>query len=977
MNSLRREVGLRTLPPPLIRINSAGNVWAGGPFSVGRRTIRETPRTSWSQTSTLHLKARLTSWFAALLTPCLDHEAATAKLWAVYVSEAEKYDKALVATWRSDMDGMLIFAGLFSASLTAFIIESYKTLNADSGDVSVILLAQISRQLAATMNGSSISIPEPEVFVPTTASLVCNALWFISLGLSLSCALIATLLEQWARDFLHRADMRSSPVVRARVFSYLYYGMKRFNMHAVVELIPLLLHTSLAFFLAGLVAFLLPVNKIICAFASAILASILLVYAALTILPLFHTDCPYHTPLSGTFWKLRAWSQSMMDYYGPPTQSPSAPVLSNSETIFQRAREASGQRDCRALIWTMKSLADDDELEPFIEAIPDILWGPHGRRWIDDDYIQTLVAHPQLQFTRRVDSLLRNAASGLLSKEASSRRQIACLKAIWAICSLTEPGAKHYAQFDLELLASTYVNGDTIIQYYSSSALALAQWAHFCVLGPQIDHAIHVLRTSDDLTPKSQMRPIINCIKPLQNIFQFPLLGVSPLLWHSGHRIWSDSWRKEMLAQFMDIHTHGSLLILAHYIAIQSEEPYQYDATEWSIPHSVSNLSQRTRSNISKILNVIEITQGITEVTFADHAIIFLMNIYMDGEIELPWKFFDYVQGRNSDSAVKHFLKHFTEEPLLERLAFSIPFQQTRSIHEALWHILKHYPKHFSPMKYEALLTLFARELGPKHEAGITVLLKLKLLASSTSNAIYNPWIDSDDHFLFPATTTIHLEDLQSLFDAHPQMHCALLDIQNQSPPWPRALPTFAIQRARRDEAMVLILAEFLESFVLHLKPHAVLYSGFLPWHGSIETFNLIWQEAESGVFYGVHLDHQLRLARSISNLLEQTEKHDAFMVQLLHAVGILEEPIIPMANTLQDSAPIANHPGFILRYLEDPAAQKIVKDALTQYPSRLMATSRSPPSDMLCRMIMQWDGAALRAKNIGKQALINTPAHA
>lgn len=36
-------------------------------------------------------------------------EAAAAKLWAVYVSEAEKYDKALVETWRSDMQGMLIF----------------------------------------------------------------------------------------------------------------------------------------------------------------------------------------------------------------------------------------------------------------------------------------------------------------------------------------------------------------------------------------------------------------------------------------------------------------------------------------------------------------------------------------------------------------------------------------------------------------------------------------------------------------------------------------------------------------------------------------------------------------------------------------------------------------------------------------------------------------------------------------------------
>ncbi|KAJ7440940.1 hypothetical protein FB451DRAFT_1058480, partial [Mycena latifolia] len=121
--------------------------------------------------------------------------------WSVYISEADKYDKALVESWRSDMDGMLIFAGLFSASLTVFIIESYKTLNADPGDTAVILLRQISQQLAAAANGSSFSIPEPEVFVPPATSVVCNALWFISLGLSLSCALIATLLEQWARDF--------------------------------------------------------------------------------------------------------------------------------------------------------------------------------------------------------------------------------------------------------------------------------------------------------------------------------------------------------------------------------------------------------------------------------------------------------------------------------------------------------------------------------------------------------------------------------------------------------------------------------------------------------------------------------------------------------------------------------------------------------------------------------------------------------
>ncbi|KAJ7456135.1 hypothetical protein FB451DRAFT_617169, partial [Mycena latifolia] len=231
-------------------------------------------------------------------------EAAAARLWAVYISEAEKYDKALVESWKSDMEGMLIFAGLFSASLTAFIIESYKTLVPDPSESTVQLLAQISQQLAAAANGSTFLPPALPVFTPPATSLACNILWFISLGLSLSCALIATLLEQWARDFLHRADMRSAPVIRARVFSYLYYGLKRFNMHTVVEIIPLLLHASLIFFFTGLVAFLIPVNTAIAGVAGALLAILAAVYSILTLLPLRSLDCPYRTPLSSAFWRL-------------------------------------------------------------------------------------------------------------------------------------------------------------------------------------------------------------------------------------------------------------------------------------------------------------------------------------------------------------------------------------------------------------------------------------------------------------------------------------------------------------------------------------------------------------------------------------------------------------------------------------------------------------------------------------------------
>ncbi|KAJ7916537.1 hypothetical protein B0H13DRAFT_2188733, partial [Mycena leptocephala] len=151
-----------------------------------------------------------------------------AKIWSVYITEAEKYDKAMVDSWRGNMNGILIFAGLFSAILTAFIIESYKTLSPDPA----WMLACISKQ-AANASGTLV-LPSKVAMVnpcdqftisatPSAASLICNILWFISLGLSLASALTATLVEQWAREFLARTDLLPSPVKRARIFAYLYY----------------------------------------------------------------------------------------------------------------------------------------------------------------------------------------------------------------------------------------------------------------------------------------------------------------------------------------------------------------------------------------------------------------------------------------------------------------------------------------------------------------------------------------------------------------------------------------------------------------------------------------------------------------------------------------------------------------------------------------------------------------------------------
>ncbi|KAJ7447276.1 hypothetical protein B0H11DRAFT_366366 [Mycena galericulata] len=380
-----------------------------------------------------------------------------------------------------------LLAGLFSASLTAFIIESYKTLTPDQGDATVAILMQISRQLSTSGNASAVQLPPVHsVFRPSAASITCNTLWFISLGLSLSCALIATLVEQWARDFIQKTDMRPSPIIRARIFSYLYYGIRRFNMHAVVELIPLLLHISLILFFAGLVAFFQPINGALMVVASALLFIIVSVYGYLTVLPVLHSDCPYHTPLSvllrdivlqvPVLWAASfKQKQELGSTFPAPTKSG---TLSLSEVMTNDATRESPERadrDCRALIWTMKALTDDDELELFVEALPDVIWGSSGPRHSYDEQIHALLRHPDVCLIPRLEGLLRSCDGGLLPSAHRQRRQIACLKAIWAITHMTFDSEEPFYGFDFDLFVHVE-NFDATVQPYLVSTKALARF---------------------------------------------------------------------------------------------------------------------------------------------------------------------------------------------------------------------------------------------------------------------------------------------------------------------------------------------------------------------------------------------------------------------------------------------------------------------------------------------------------------------
>ncbi|KAI0266157.1 hypothetical protein BC834DRAFT_969662 [Gloeopeniophorella convolvens] len=231
------------------------------------------------------------------------------KMWTIYLSEAEKHDKAVAAGWKDDAGSVLIFTGLFSTVVASFIIEGYKYLSPSTSDETVSLLRQISSQLAALSNHTGVgAIPAPSTqFSPRVPMVCANMLWAASFLLSTACALCATLVHQWARQYFQPSQLAMAPRDRARVRSFIFLGAEKYGISTVVRIIPLLLHISVLLFFIGLVIFFFMISIPVATITTVILVSSVVWYLMLTILPVLDFSCPYRTPLYTLFCVLAAW----------------------------------------------------------------------------------------------------------------------------------------------------------------------------------------------------------------------------------------------------------------------------------------------------------------------------------------------------------------------------------------------------------------------------------------------------------------------------------------------------------------------------------------------------------------------------------------------------------------------------------------------------------------------------------------------
>uniref|UniRef100_A0A8H7XNM2 DUF6535 domain-containing protein n=1 Tax=Psilocybe cubensis TaxID=181762 RepID=A0A8H7XNM2_PSICU len=176
--------------------------------------------------------------------------------WTTLVEPLLRKDKMQCDVWKDEVQNLLIFAGLFSAIVTALIVESYKSLQPDPNDAIISLLSRIALRLDGPINATAglYSSPAQIFFTPAPSAIRVNTFWFLSLVLSLTSVLAGIISLQWLREHLVYADL--SPREKYATYYMRADALKKWHVDKIFTAMPLLLQCALVLFLAGIVDFL-------------------------------------------------------------------------------------------------------------------------------------------------------------------------------------------------------------------------------------------------------------------------------------------------------------------------------------------------------------------------------------------------------------------------------------------------------------------------------------------------------------------------------------------------------------------------------------------------------------------------------------------------------------------------------------------------------------------------------------------------
>ena len=320
---------------------------------------------------------------------------------------------------------------------------SVQDLQQNPQDTSNFYLANIY-QATINPNISDSHPASPPPFSPPNSAVWVNALWFLSLVISLTCALLATLLQQWARRYLKITQSRYSLHKRARIRAFFSEGVDKRLLPWAVDSLPTLLHISLFLFFAGLVVFLCSVNLTIFKLVLSWVGLCTALYGFITCMPIIRHDSPYYTPLSLPTWhivtgillfayRFLRWFASVLSHYDAlhrfrnlEKSCHKSLAQGMQKTAEETALSSPSEIDTRAFMWTFDCLDEAHELERFFSGLP----GFRSSEVVHDP-LPGLTEEEKSKLSQGLGGLLnRTFSSDLLSVPVKHRRATICAKAV-------------------------------------------------------------------------------------------------------------------------------------------------------------------------------------------------------------------------------------------------------------------------------------------------------------------------------------------------------------------------------------------------------------------------------------------------------------------------------------------------------------------------------------------------------------------
>ena len=278
--------------------------------------------------------------------------------------------------------------GLFSAAVAQLLGSSLQNLQPDPQNASSFYLARIY-QLTPGSNASSIPFSDPATFDPPNSAIWVSTLWSFSLVISLSCALLATLLQQWARRYLRITQKWNDPQKCAQIRELMRQGLKKpVRLRWMVELLPALLHLSVVLFLAGFVAYLFTFNSLVAELVAACAGTGCLLYLYISLAPIYSRDSPYYTPLTTLVWvismgiislflQLRHFVAARWSSLGDTGHIRESfhfyylrMLKGTTKDVEKLASTHSSDLATSVLLDTFRSLDGDTDIEQFLSGIP-------------------------------------------------------------------------------------------------------------------------------------------------------------------------------------------------------------------------------------------------------------------------------------------------------------------------------------------------------------------------------------------------------------------------------------------------------------------------------------------------------------------------------------------------------------------------------------------------------------------------------